>query len=354
MHSKENCNKKIAVLFGGCSSEHEVSLQSAYAVVSHMDRKIYTPVLIGITRQGVWYFFDGDIEKIPADTWHNPINCTPAAVLPNPSRHALLKITDRGVETISLAAAFPVLHGKNGEDGTVQGMLALAGIPVVGCGVLSSALCLDKDRTHRLVRAAGVAVPRSYALTPNADIATALSYAEAIGYPLFVKPVKAGSSLGVTKVSGRNELPAAIQSAFAYDDNVIIEEAIAGFEVGCAIMGGETLTTGEVDEIELADGFLDFTEKYTPKTAAVHVPARINKATSRRIKQTAQIIYRTLDCRGLARIDMFLTDSGEIVFNEVNTMPGFTAHSRFPIMMKAAGLSFEQIISTAIEEAMRA
>jgi len=171
-----------------------------------------------------------------------------------------------------------------------------------------------------------------------------------IGYPLFVKPIKAGSSFGVTKVSDRHDLPSAIKLAFEYDDKVIIEENITGFEVGCAIMGYDSLNVGEVDEIELADGFFDFTEKYTLKTSAIHVPARIDAVTAKRIKETAQTIYKALDCKGFARVDMFLSDSGEIVFNEVNTIPGFTTHSRFPNMLKAVGIPFEQVISTAIEQ----
>lgn len=344
--------KKIAVIFGGCSPEYGVSLQSAHAVISHIDRDKYTPVLIGITKQGAWYCFDGDIEKIPADTWDTPVDCVPVVVSPNRSEHALLKITDNAIEKIHIAAAFPVLHGKNGEDGTVQGVFELAGIPVVGCGVLSSALCMDKDRAHKLVHAAGITVPHSYVLEKSMDAGIALSQAEEIGYPLFVKPIKAGSSFGVTKVSDRHDLPAAIKLAFEYDNKVIIEENITGFEVGCAVMGNDTLTVGEVDEIELADGFFDFTEKYTLKTSAIHVPARINAATAKRIKQTAQKIYKALDCRGFARVDMFLSASGEIVFNEVNTIPGFTTHSRFPNMLKAVGMPFEQVISTAIEQAV--
>ena len=345
--------KRIAVVFGGCSPEYGVSLQSAYAVISHIDKEKYVPVLIGITKQGDWFCFNGDIENIPADTWHTSIDCVPVAVLPNRSEHALLKYTDNGIEKIRIAAAFPVLHGKNGEDGTVQGMFELAGIPVVGCGVLSSALCMDKDRAHKLAHAAGVTVPRSYVLTKNMAAGEALSQAEEIGYPLFVKPIKAGSSFGVTKVSDRHDLPAAIKLAFEYDDRVIIEENITGFEVGCAIMGHDTLTVGEVDEIELADGFFDFTEKYTLKTSAIHVPARIDTDTAKRVKETAQKIYKVLDCRGFARVDMFLSVSGEIVFNEVNTIPGFTTHSRFPNMLKAVGIPFEQVVSTVIEQAVR-
>jgi len=348
-----NDRMKIAIIFGGSSPEYGVSLQSAYAVIKHMDKEKYLPIMIGITEQGDWYCFDGNIESIPDNTWCNPNDCVPVVVSPNRSEHVLLKVVGSVVEKVHIDAAFPVLHGKNGEDGTVQGIFELAGIPVIGCGILASALCMDKDRAHKLAHLAGVAVPRSYVITRNMDESEALSQAAKIGYPLFVKPIKAGSSFGVTKVSDRHDLPDAIESAFEYDDKVIIEENITGFEVGCAIMGNDMLTVGEVDEIELADGFFDFTEKYTLKTSAIHVPARIDAITAKRVKETAQKIYKALDCSGFARVDMFLTTSGEIVFNEVNTIPGFTAHSRFPNMLKAIGISFEQVISMVIEQAVR-
>ena len=342
--------KNIAIIFGGCSPEYGVSLQSAYAVISHMDPEKYIPILIGITKEGDWYLFEGKKENIIEDTWHKDASCVPVAVSPNRSEKVLLKYQNDHMEKIHIAAAFPVLHGKNGEDGTVQGMFELAGIPVIGCGILSSALCMDKDRAHKLAHAAGVCVPQSFVLASSDDMTNALEQAEKIGYPLFVKPIKAGSSFGVTKVSCREELPAAISAAFAFDDHVIVEENITGFEVGCAVMGTDILTVGEVDEIELADGFFDFTEKYTLKTSAIHVPARIDPATAEQIKQTAQTIYRALDCCGFARVDMFLSDSGKIVFNEINSIPGFTTHSRFPNMLKAVGISFEQVISTVIEQ----
>ncbi len=345
--------KQVAVIFGGYSSEYSVSLQSAYAVISHMDQNRILPVLIGISVKGDWFRFDGDIKKIAEDTWCNASDCTPVAVSPNRTEHHLLVLGKKKVEKVHIDAAFPVLHGKNGEDGTVQGVFELAGIPVVGCGVLSSALCMDKDRAHKLAHLAGISTPDSFVLEKGADADMALEQAEKIGSPLFVKPIKAGSSYGVTKVTKPEELPAAIQLAFRYDGKVIIEKGISGFEVGCAVLGNDDLTVGEPDEIELADGFFDFTEKYTLKTSAIHVPARIDAATADEIKQTAKTIYKVLDCRGFARVDMFLSDTGEIVFNEVNTIPGFTAHSRFPNMMKAAGISFEQIISEAIGLAVR-
>lgn len=344
--------KNIAVIFGGCSSEYEVSLQSAYSVITHIDRTRFKPILIGISKDGSWFLYEGDTEKIINDTWCDSGCCTPVSLSLNRNEKSLILLKNEGLEKVHIDAAFPVLHGRNGEDGTVQGMFELINVQVVGCGILASALCMDKDRAHKLAKAAGISVPNSFVLMKGSDIQTAAVKAEQIGYPLFVKPMKAGSSYGVSKVLGADGLMAAIKLAFEYDEEIIIEEGISGFEVGCAIMGKDELIVGEVDEIELAEGFFDYTEKYTLKTSAIHVPARVDADTKERILQTAKTIYRALGCQGFARVDMFVADSGEIYFNEVNTIPGFTTHSRFPNMMKAAGISFEQIVNTAIEAAL--
>ena len=344
--------KRIAILFGGCSPEYGVSLQSAYSVITHLDREKYEPVLIGISNAGDWSQYVGEIEKILIDTWCNEEDCIPVVVSPNRTVHGIVTIKNGKIRETHIDAVFPVLHGKNGEDGTVQGMFELAGIPVVGCGVLSSALCMDKDRAHKLVQAAGISVPQSFVLQSGGDAETAIRQAERIGYPLFVKPVGAGSSYGITKVTGWNQLPEALKLAFSYDITVIVEECISGFEVGCAVLENDGFVVGEVDEIELEKGFFDFTEKYTLKTSSIHVPARISAEKAGEIKETAKLIFKTLDCRGFARVDMFLDDTGRIVFNEVNTIPGFTTRSRFPNMMKAAGISLEQVISMAVDRAV--
>ena len=344
----------IAILFGGCSPEYSVSLQSAYSVIKHIDTDKLMPILFGISSKGNWYRFDGDFEKIVSDTWCNPSDCLPAAISLDRETHNLLVLHPDKVVKLPIDAAFPVLHGKNGEDGTIQGLFEMAGTPLVGCGTLASALCMDKDRAHKLAHAAAVQIPASFILKKNMDAGIALAQAESLGYPLFVKPVRAGSSYGITRVIDRHDLPAAIKLAFEYDDEIIIEESITGFEVGCAVMGNEDLTVGEVDEIELSDGFFNFTEKYTLKTSAIHVPARILKEKAEEIKQTAKTIYQALGCRGFARVDLFLNADGKVIFNEVNTVPGFTSHSRYPNMMKAVGISFEQVISRVIELAMGA
>ncbi len=339
---------RVAILFGGCSPEYRVSLESAHSVITYLDTETFTPLLIGISQTGDWFLFKGDVEKIAADTWCNSSDCSPVAVSPNREAPALLVLHPHGVERISIDAAFPVLHGRNGEDGTVQGLFELAGIPLVGCNTLASALCMDKDRAHKLAQAAGIAVAASFTVRREELLVEGLAQAKGLKYPLFIKPVKNGSSFGITKVLNPEDLQEAIMLAFTYDDEVIVEECVAGFEVGCAIMGNEELIIGAVDEIELKDGFFDFAEKYTLKTSTIHVPARITEEQTEEIKKTAVAIYRALGCRGFARVDLFFTPEGAIFFNEVNTIPGFTAHSRFPSMMKAAGLSLRQVISDVI------
>ena len=339
----------IAVIFGGCSSEYSVSLESAHAVITHMDRQRYRPVPVGITREGRWLAYFGETGKIADDTWHKDESCAPAAYSPERGDHSLLLFRGKETERISIDAAFPVLHGKNGEDGTIQGLFELTATPLVGCGTLASALCMDKDRAHRLAASAGADVPRSFVLGRRDDPDEAARRAEKLGFPVFVKPVKAGSSYGITRVTSPEFFGAAVNEAFLHDDQVIVEETIPGFETGCAVMGNDDLITGEIDEIELQDGFFDFTEKYNLITSSIHVPARITPAQTQELKDTAKRIYRALGCSGFARVDMFLTPEGRVVFNEVNTIPGFTAHSRFPIMMKAVGMTFDEIITRAVE-----
>nr|WP_325213767.1 hypothetical protein [uncultured Oscillibacter sp.] len=230
---------KIAVLFGGCSPEYGMSLLSATAVLRHMDRSRYEPVMVGISQAGDWFHYTGPVDSIERDTWHHAETCVPAVMRPDRSAPALLVFGPGNMWMIHLDAAFPVLHGQNGEDGTVQGLFELAGVPLVGCGVLASALCMDKDRAHKLAQAAGVAIPQSTVLERWMSVTVALAEGETLGYPLFVKPIRAGSSYGITKVIERSQLPAALELAFQYDDQIIMEETVPGFEVGCAVLGNE-------------------------------------------------------------------------------------------------------------------
>ena len=341
-----NQKKNIAVFFGGCSTEYGVSLQSAYAVICGIDRKKYTPVLIGIDRNaGTWFWHRGSAEDILNDCWQLKGNCVPVVPSMDQNVHGLYYFENHTQNVISIDAALPVLHGKNGEDGTIQGVLELMGIPVIGCGLLSSALCMDKVLAHQIALANGIKAARSVTLKEGFLEEEAKEAAKMLGYPLFVKPVRSGSSFGISKIEEDAQLLPAVYHAFGHDSMVILEENVPGFEVGCAILGTNNLIVGEVDEIELTDGFFDYTEKYTLKSSQIHAKARISDEKANEIKETAKKLYRLLGCSHFARVDMFLTPDGEIYFNEINTIPGFTTHSRFPNMLKAAGFTFEEIIS---------
>lgn len=340
--------KTIAILFGGHSSEYSVSLESAYSVLCHFNQDKYDIYMIGITKAGKWYHFDGDILDIKNDTWwqypHHEVT-----ISPDPTKHALIEMKKGQYIFVHIDAIFPILHGKNGEDGSVQGLVALSGIPLIGCSLVSSALCIDKHRAHQIVNQAHIRVPKSFVFASKYDYYSRKTDREALSLPFFVKPVKAGSSFGITKVTHKDEIENAINLAFSYDNEIIIEENIEGFEVGCAVMGIDQLVVGRVDEIELSEGFFDFTEKYTLKSSQIHMPARIDYQIEKRIQETAKVIYKALGCQVFARVDMFLTTHNEIVFNEVNTIPGFTAHSRFPRMLQGIGYSFEDILDQLIE-----
>lgn len=349
--------KTILILFGGCSTEYGVSLQSAHAVLTHLDPQKFTALPVGITRAGAWRLYTGPLNAIPADTWHADAGrCAPCALSLDRGSGELLLLDGSG-RRLHFDAAFPVLHGKNGEDGTVQGLLELAGAPVVGCGALASALCMDKDRAHKLAALAGIPAPQSAVFARGASAGSIAAAAGALGWPVFVKPVRAGSSFGVSRVCRAEDLPAAVEEAFRHDGEIVLEQAVPGFEVGCAVMGNQELTVGLVDEIELqpaCEGFFSFEEKYTLKASAIHCPARIPAAKAAEVQAAAKTVYRALGCRGFARVDLFLTPAGEILFNEVNTIPGFTAHSRYPSMMKGIGLDFTALVTRLIELGLEA
>mgnify|MGYP002773927280 CR=1 FL=1 len=341
--------KKLTIIFGGHSTEHEVSLQSAYSVLENINTEKFEVIPIGITKSGDWYHYTGKFENIATNTWCNDTtNLNPVIFSQNRSVHGFLEYANNKYFFQKIDLAFPVLHGKNGEDGTIQGLLELAGIPFVGCNSLSSALCMDKDRAHKLVEITGIPVPKSVKFKKSELDEAIKEIKNTLTLPVFVKPVRAGSSFGITKVYTSTKLYKAIEIALQNDSEVIVEEAIDGFEVGCAILGIDNLTVGRVDEIELSGGFFDYTEKYTLKTSKIHIPARVDIEIEKRIQQTAKKIYRTLGCSGFARIDMFLTPAGKIIFNEVNTIPGFTSHSRYPNMMKGIGLSFKEMLAKLI------
>jgi D-alanine--(R)-lactate ligase len=337
---------KVAIIFGGSSEEHPVSVKSAQEVAKHLDVDKYEPFYIGITRSGAWKLCDG-----PDPGWESG-NCRHAMLSPDRSIHGLLVLDRQRYETVPLDVVFPVLHGKLGEDGTIQGLLDLSGIPYVGCNVQSSALCMDKSLAYLVARSAGLATPTFWTVTSNDDFDL-----HGLSYPVFVKPARSGSSFGVSKVSRRGDLLGAIETARQFDSKVLIEEAVIGREVGCAILGsGHELIVGEPDRVALSHGFFRIHQETKPESGSENatfiVPADISPAARQLVQQWAKTLYRALGCSGLARVDMFVNESGTLVLNEVNTLPGLTSYSRYPRMMAAAGWSLADVIDRTVSLAL--
>jgi D-alanine--(R)-lactate ligase len=333
---------KVGILFGGCSEEHPISVKSAQEVAKHLDPAKYEPFYIGITKSGAWKLCDG-----PEGNWENGSG-RPAVLSPDRSVHGLLVLEQGRYDTISLDLVLPVLHGKLGEDGAMQGLLELSGIPYAGCDVQSSALCMDKSLAYIIARSAGIATPNFWTVTADENVDP-----DQLTYPVFVKPARSGSSFGVSKASRKEELPSAVDAARQYDSKVLIEEAVVGSEVGCAVLGNDVdLIAGEVDRIGLSHGFFRIHQEREPESgsdnATVTVPADISAAARSLVQETAKALYRALGCRGLSRVDMFLKEDGEVILNEVNTLPGMTSYSRYPRMMAAAGLPFGEVIDRMV------
>jgi D-alanine--(R)-lactate ligase len=330
----------VGILFGGRSEEHSVSVKSAQEVARHLDSGKYEPVWVGITRDGAWKLCDG-----PDAGWENG-----REVVLGPGR-SLLVLDDGKYDSLGLDVVLPVLHGKLGEGGAVQGLLELSGIPYAGCDVQSSALCMDKSLAYVVARSAGIETPDFWVFGEDVD-------PKRFGYPVFVKPARSGSSFGVGKVTSEEELAVAIEVAARYDDKVLVEGAVVGSEVGCAVLGnGSDLFVGEVDRIALSHGFFRIHQEDSPETGSENstpiVPADIPAETRVRVQETAKAIYRALGCRGLARVDMFLKDDGTVALNEVNTLPGLTSYSRYPRMMAAAGVGLGEVLDRVLSLAVR-
>lgn len=337
---------KVAILFGGCSEEHDVSIKSAKEIANHIDTEKYEPVYIGITKTGTW-----KICGKPCAEWENG-DCCSAVLSPDRAMHGLIVVKNDEYQIQHIDVVFPVLHGKTGEDGAIQGLLELSGVPYVGCNIQSSAVCMDKSLAYIVVRNAGFNTPDFLILhdgdTPEADTLT---------YPVFIKPARSGSSFGVTKVNSANELHAAIEIARQYDSKVLIEQTVSGIEVGCAVLGnGSDLFVGEVDQITLSHGIFRIHQEANPEkgseNAMFTVPANIPAEKRIEIQETAKAIYKALGCKGLSRVDMFLLKNGCIVLNEVNTLPGFTSYSRYPRMMISAGMTLSSLIKRCISLAL--
>lgn len=337
---------RLGILFGGASEENPVSVKSAMEVARHLDLERYHPFWVGITASGAWKLCDA-----PTTNWER--SATRMAVLsPDRSMPGLLLLGQARYQSIRLDVVMPVLHGRFGEDGAIQGLLELSGIPYVGCDIESSALSMDKALAYLVARSVGIATPTFVIVAPDESVD-----AGAFEYPVFVKPARSGSSFGVSKVVGPGDLPAALEEARRFDPKVLIEQAVVGSEVGCAVMGnGGELVVGEPDRVALSHGFFRIHQEHNPEqgseNATFVVPADVSPTARALVQETAKAMYRALGCRGLARVDLFLLADGRVVLNEVNTLPGLTSYSRYPRMMAAAGLPLGEVIDRLVSLAL--
>lgn len=319
----------IGIIFGGANSEHEVSCNSARSVADNIDRASYEVVLLGIDRKGGWHRVDSvdELARVGAGTQFPDL---------------------AGVDV-----AFPVLHGRFGEDGTVQGLLELTGIPYVGCGVLASALAMDKLIAQRLFTSYDIPTIPTHGVTVE-TVADAAAVAAGFGYPVFVKPNRSGSSVGVTRVDSPDGLDAALRVALGHDRIALVQKTVVGDEVDLGVLqlpSGELVVGAPLRVMPKTSEFFDYAAKYTAGATELEVPARIPEAVSAQLVDYAKVAFRALDCEGLARVDFFVGEDGEITLNEVNTLPGLTAFSQYPRMWQAVGISYPELLGTLIERA---
>ncbi|WP_371750547.1 D-alanine--D-alanine ligase family protein [Mycobacteroides sp. LB1] len=359
---------KVALVFGGRSSEHAISCVSAGSILRNLDQNAYEVVAVGITPEGGWVLTDGDPAQLAISDRTLP-QVTDASgiellLATDPRRAGQLVNVDSGAAGQVLASVdvvFPVLHGPYGEDGTIQGLLELAGVPYVGAGVLASAAGMDKEFTKKLLAAEGLPIGK-YAVIRPRDTTLTLDQREDLGLPVFVKPARGGSSIGVSRVMTWEKLPAAIEHARQFDPKVIIEAAIIGRELECGVLEfpdgdirasvlGEIRVEGVYQDETAAGAFYDFETKYLDDTAELDVPAKVDDAVSDQIRELAVAAFRAIDCQGLARVDFFLTEDGPLI-NEINTMPGFTTISMYPRMWAASGVDYPTLLDAMVRTAL--
>ena len=355
---------RVAVVYGGRSSEHAISCVSAGSILRNLDPERFEVVAVGITPGGSWVLTDGRSETLAITDGRLPQvsgeSGTELALPADPVRGGQLWSLGQGGEILAAVdVVFPVLHGPYGEDGTIQGLLELAGVPYVGAGVLASAAGMDKEFTKKLLVAEGLPIGDHVVLRPRRHTVE-LEDRERLGLPVFVKPARGGSSIGVSRVTAWDQLPAAIALARRHDPKVIVEAAVAGRELECGVLEFpdgrvEASTVGEIRVAGVRgreDGFYDFETKYLDDAAELDVPAKIDDDVADAVRQLAIRAFNAVDCQGLARVDFFLTDSGPVV-NEINTMPGFTTISMYPRMWAASGVDYPTLLATMVETALK-
>lgn len=347
--------KTIAIIFGGRSREHKISLISSMSVARHLDDNKYNKVFIGIDRQGIWYQYDRDYllnEDDPDNISLKPSD-RKIALIPGNSKEFLFDLkSNRYLGPVS--AVFPVLHGPYGEDGTIQGVFEMMGVPYIGCKVLASAICMDKDITKRLLEHSGILTSRYHTVRrhekPRLDLKKVI---HSLGLPLFIKPANLGSSVGITRAGTIQDLEKAVETAFMYDDKILIEEAVFGREIECAVLGGQTPFSSICGEIIPMDGFYSYKAKYLDKDGAkLCIPADLDEKVHKKIGKIALKAFNVLCCHGMARIDFFLKADGSIFLNEVNTIPGFTSISMYPKLLEASGVAYGELLDKLIDLAL--
>ena len=349
----------VCVLFGGISPEHAVSLRSAESVLNNLDGEKYNIFPVGITRQGQWLLFGSDnYSLLPGGAWEDcPDNCR--AVISPVRGEGLLVVREDGLQQEKIDVVFPVLHGENGEDGAMQGLLQLAGIPYVGPHVSASAVAMDKTLTKLVVDQAGLPqaawmLVRRNELSHHAEqILDQLE--EKFTYPMYVKPAGTGSSVGVSKAADRQALLDALVAAAKYDEKVLVEEFIHGREVEVAVMGNDSPMASICGEIDSGAEFYDYAAKYITDTSVAYIPARIDEDVAEVVRDAAVKIYSAIGCQGLSRVDFFVTYEGSrVVFNEINTLPGFTSISMYPKLFEASGIPYSELLDKLLQLAMEA
>lgn len=353
-------NKKtVAVLFGGQSSEHEVSCTSALTIISNINRDLYNVILIGITQEGEWIEVPS-VEEILSNEWRQ--GKTKAIISPDASQKSILLLKKDKVIEKTVDVVFPVLHGLYGEDGTIQGLLELARIPYVGCGVVSSGISMDKLFTKIIVKELGIPQANFMAVLKKElfdsqglvkrEVITSLE--KHIPYPMFVKPSNAGSSCGITKTKNQEELILGLLEAVKHDKKILVEETINGREIECAVLGGNEPRASGLGEIIAAADFYDYDAKYNNTESKTIISPELDKKTVETIRAYAVKIFRAVDGYGLSRVDFFVkSDTGEVVFNEINTMPGFTNISMYPMLWEARGIGRPQLVDKLLQLALQ-
>lgn len=347
------------MLFGGISPEHDVSLRSAESVLNNLNKEQYNIFPVGITKDGDWILFAGtDYSLLPSGQWQEYPGNRRAAISPIRGQ-GLLSFEGDNVVRELIDVVFPVLHGENGEDGTVQGLLQLAGIPYVGPHVAASAVAMDKTLTKLVADQAGVP-QASWMLVRNSELQNRMDVIldgleQKFAYPVFIKPAGTGSSVGVSKANDREALREALLQAGIYDEKILVEEFIDGREVEVAVMGNDSPAASVCGEIDSGAEFYDYNAKYITDTSVAYIPARIPEDVAEQVRELAVKIYSALGCRGLSRVDFFVTFAdNRVVFNEINTLPGFTSISMYPKLFAASGIPYDRLLDELLKLALEA